>query len=49
VSLARPHLADPQWTMRAAATLGWDGLEWPDQYRAARPQFERVVRGDPRR
>jgi anthraniloyl-CoA monooxygenase len=49
VSLARPHLADPQWTMRAAAMLGWEGFEWPDQYRAARPQFERTVRGDPRR
>ena len=44
VSLARPHLADPQWTLRAAATLGYDGIEWPVQYRSGRQQFERLLR-----
>ena len=49
VSLARPHLADPHWTLRAAAQLGYGDLEWPDQYKAARQQFERTLRGDTRR
>jgi anthraniloyl-CoA monooxygenase len=36
VALARPHLADPHWTLHAAASQGFDGIEWPVQYRAAR-------------
>ncbi|HEX7878361.1 MAG TPA: bifunctional salicylyl-CoA 5-hydroxylase/oxidoreductase, partial [Candidatus Eisenbacteria bacterium] len=43
VALARPHLADPHWTLRAAADLGWRGVEWPPQYRAARQQLEREL------
>jgi anthraniloyl-CoA monooxygenase len=43
VALARPHLADPHWTLRAAADLGYAGIEWPPQYRAARQQFEREL------
>ena len=27
--LARPHLADPHWTLRAAAEQGYDGIAWP--------------------
>ena len=45
VALARPHLADPQWTLRAAAVLGYDGIEWPVQYRSGRAQFEKLLRG----
>jgi anthraniloyl-CoA monooxygenase len=39
-ALARPHLLDPQLTLRAAAEQGYtgDGVVWPPQYLAARPQ-----------
>lgn len=38
--LARPHLADPNWTLRAAAQLGYKQIEWPPQYLSAKQQFE---------
>ena len=31
-ALARPHLADPNWTLRAAAQLGYNAQPWPVQY-----------------
>ena len=38
VCLARPHLADPYWTLHAAATLGDRGETWPEPYlRRPRP------------
>ena len=40
-ALARPHLADPAWTLRAAAEQRWDGQWWPPQYQSARRQLER--------
>ena len=40
VALGRPHLSDPQWTLRAAAELGWDGQWWPRPYRAGKSQLE---------
>jgi anthraniloyl-CoA monooxygenase len=40
-ALARPHLADPAWTLRAAAEQHWDGQWWPPQYQTARRQLER--------
>ena len=40
-ALARPHLADPAWTLRAAAEQQWDGQWWPRQYMTARRQLER--------
>ena len=40
-ALARPHLADPAWTLRAAAEQHWDGQWWPPQYRSAKRQLER--------
>jgi anthraniloyl-CoA monooxygenase len=40
-ALARPHLADPAWTLRAAAEQQWDGQWWPRQYLTARRQLER--------
>ena len=39
--LARPHLADPYWTLHAAAQQGYDGLSWPPQYLAGKAQLER--------
>jgi anthraniloyl-CoA monooxygenase len=38
VALARPHLADPYFTLHAAAAQGWDDIRWPKQYQAARPR-----------
>lgn len=40
-ALARPHLADPYWTLHAAAQLGYTGMEWPNQYLAGKSQYER--------
>ena len=42
-ALARPHLADPQWTLRAAANLGYAGQWWPVQYLSGRSQLERLL------
>lgn len=36
--LARPHLADPYWTLHAAAAQQWHGQPWPVQYALARPR-----------
>jgi anthraniloyl-CoA monooxygenase len=32
VALARPHLADPYFTLHAAADAGYTGTSWPAQY-----------------
>ena len=40
-ALARPHLADPNWSLRAAAKLGWRGIQPPVQYRAGFAQLAR--------
>jgi anthraniloyl-CoA monooxygenase len=42
VSLGRPHLADPQWTQRAAAQMGWRDQWWPPQYFTGKQQLERL-------
>jgi len=42
--LARPHLSDPYWTLRAAAQQGYDGVPWPKQYRSGRDQLERLMK-----
>jgi anthraniloyl-CoA monooxygenase len=41
VALARPHLSDPFWTLRAAAELNYDSQAWPPQYLAGRDQQHR--------
>jgi anthraniloyl-CoA monooxygenase len=40
-ALARPHLADPYWTLHAAAALGYHDMEWPVQYLTGKAQLER--------
>jgi len=40
-ALARPHLADPYWTLHAAAQLGYSAMPWPPQYLAGKAQLER--------
>ena len=43
VCLARPHLADPYWTLHAAAALGDRQVRWPDPYLAGRDQLYRLA------
>jgi len=43
VAIGRHHLADPQWTLHAAAQLGFAGMRWPVQYYLGRTQLEREV------
>lgn len=38
-ALARPHLADPYFTLHAAADYDWRGTTWPVQYEAGRDQW----------
>ena len=40
-AIARAHLADPYWTLHAAAALGYDGVRWPDPYLTGRDQYLR--------
>jgi anthraniloyl-CoA monooxygenase len=42
-ALARPHLADPNWTLRAAAQLGFTRQAWPEQYLTGKRQLERQL------
>ncbi|MDG1472618.1 MAG: bifunctional salicylyl-CoA 5-hydroxylase/oxidoreductase [Ascidiaceihabitans sp.] len=43
VCLARPHLADPYWTLRAAIELGDHHEHWPLPYEAGRDQARRLA------
>ena len=43
VCLARPHLADPYWTLHAAVALGDRGVKWPDPYLPGRDQLYRLA------
>jgi anthraniloyl-CoA monooxygenase len=40
-ALARPHLADPYWTLHAAASLRHGSQPWPVQYLPGKEQLER--------
>lgn len=40
-ALARPHLADPAWTLHAAAEQGYTDIAWPKQYLGGKIQLER--------
>jgi anthraniloyl-CoA monooxygenase len=42
-ALARPHLSDPNWTLHAAAQLGYTGQHWPVQYLTGKQQLERLM------
>jgi len=39
-ALARPHLADPYWSLHAAAQIGYEHV-WPKQYLTGRDQYLR--------
>jgi anthraniloyl-CoA monooxygenase len=42
-AIARPHLANPAWTLEAAATQGYQPQWWPKQYLSAKSQLERNI------
>ena len=42
-ALARPHLMDANWSLRAAAELGYGGVAPPKQYRAGYAQMQRTL------
>ena len=43
VCLARPHLADPYWTLRAGLALGDGEVAWPLPYLPGRDQAVRLA------
>lgn len=40
-AIARPHLADPAWTLHEAAKQGYSDITWPKQYISGKQQLER--------
>ncbi len=42
VCLGRPHLADPYWTLHAAADLHYMGAAWPKPYQRGAEQLNRL-------
>ena len=40
-AVARPHLANPAWTLMEAAQIGYHAMPWPKQYLTAKSQLER--------
>ncbi len=45
-AIARPHLANPAWTLNEAAKIGYLDIAWPKQYQAAKVQLERNLQRD---
>jgi anthraniloyl-CoA monooxygenase len=39
-AIARPHLANPAWTLTEAAKIGFTDVAWPKQYSTAKQQLE---------
>jgi anthraniloyl-CoA monooxygenase len=39
-AVARPHLANPAWTLTEAAKIGYTPIEWPKQYLSGKQQME---------
>ncbi len=39
-AIARPHLANPAWTLTEAARIGYTPVTWPQPYQAAKSQLE---------
>ncbi|MBI5271093.1 MAG: bifunctional salicylyl-CoA 5-hydroxylase/oxidoreductase [Burkholderiales bacterium] len=42
-AVARPHLANPAWTLTEAARIGYTAIEWPAPYRSGKPQLESLM------
>jgi len=41
-AVARPHLANPAWTLMEAAKIGYTPMVWPKQYVSAKGQMESI-------
>jgi anthraniloyl-CoA monooxygenase len=41
-AVARPHLANPAWTLTEAARIGYTPMPWPKQYVAGKGQMESI-------
>ena len=41
-AIARPHLANPAWTLTEAAKIGYTPLPWPKQYLSGKSQMESI-------
>ncbi|MBB4566314.1 bifunctional salicylyl-CoA 5-hydroxylase/oxidoreductase [Rhizobium leucaenae] len=39
-AVARPHLADPAWSLHEAAKIGLTSIAWPKQYLSGKVQYE---------
>ena len=39
-AVARPHLANPAWTLTEAAKIGFTEVDWPRQYLSGKSQME---------
>ncbi len=39
-AVARPHLANPAWTLTEAAKIGYTGTQWPRPYESGKGQME---------
>jgi anthraniloyl-CoA monooxygenase len=39
-AIARPHLANPAWTLTEAAKIGFTPMPWPKQYLSGKSQME---------
>ncbi len=42
-AVARPHLADPAWTLHEAAKIGHAAIPWPAPYLSGRSQYETLL------
>ena len=42
-AIARPHLANPAWTLHECAKLGVLNTDWPNQYLSGRDQMYRLI------
>jgi len=43
VAVGRPHLTNPAWTLMEAARFGYEGAQWPVQYRSGKAQLDRLI------
>lgn len=41
-AIARPHLANPAWTLTEAARIGYTAQPWPQAYASGKPQLESI-------
>jgi anthraniloyl-CoA monooxygenase len=42
-AVARPHLANPAWTLHEAAKIGFTAIAWPKQYQSGKQQLETLI------